>query len=171
MKGTPAWQEPGWLPELEIVKWPRLQANRAAHEKAVAALKGGDGKPGRYEALSALCEVVEAAHADLRDHWPEGEAALAEAAESAKPKPSTPPRGAVGVEADEKRVAAEHRREAEERTKLAPRLKAAGRDRDALAHVYNSIIEGNQVLHAGQFMRRVPAEVAEVRDRMELATV
>ena len=171
MRGTPAWQKPEWLPTLEVAEWPRLEANRIAHEKAVADLGGSDGGPGRYEALAVLCDVVEAAHVDLRDHFAEGEAALSEAAKSARPKPSAEDSVAVTVEAEEKRSAEASKRQASERAKLAPQLKAAGRDRDALAYVYNSIIAGPQVLHAGRFLTRVQGEVAEVRDRMEDVTV
>lgn len=71
----PRWDKADWLPRLRVIKWPRLEALRGQHEKAV---KAHDADPASVDKLSALCDVVERACEDLDRHWGEVEALCAE---------------------------------------------------------------------------------------------
>lgn len=72
---APGWDKSGWLPHLQVLSWPRLEALREEHEKAV---KARDRRPEDPAALEALVDVIERACRELDQNWGEVEALCAE---------------------------------------------------------------------------------------------
>lgn len=66
------WNRTGWLPALEVIKWPRLEKLRKEHEAAVKAHSAAPDDPGKLE---ALVDVVERATTELSQSWSEVEEA------------------------------------------------------------------------------------------------
>lgn len=64
------WNRSGWLPALEVIKWPRLEKLRKEHEAAVKAHDSATEDPGKLE---ALVDVVERATTELSQSWSEVE--------------------------------------------------------------------------------------------------
>jgi len=168
VRGTPRWHRSGWLPELEEASWPRLERHRQAHEVAIEALTEAHEPEAQTEAMFELCNVVEAAFADLREHFGEGEAAISAARATVTPTAPEPDRGGVGLEDEIKAREEASKRENAERVAIRPKLLAVRRDWEALSRVLNGILnpEGEALLE-GEIMPVVLAQVAETRAGLE----
>jgi hypothetical protein len=174
MRGRRLWMEPGWLPTLEIVEWPRLAEHRAKHEAAVEALsdalKAEDGEAGdEAGAIGALCDVTEVALRDLGENLDEGESAYRAAVPKVEPKRNETPGALEPVDGNwdrwNEQAEKTNRRVREEEEKLKPKRAALERDLRALKRL-RSIVEPS-VLDEGR--RMIPLAQAQLEAERERA--
>ena len=158
MRGTPRWHRSGWLPELEETSWPRLDRHRQAHEAAIEALTEAQEPEAHTEAMLELCTIVEAAFADLREHFGEGEAAISASRRSVTSRPEPNPAPASNSRA---------KRENEERIATRPKLLAVRRDWEAISALLNGVLDAGEVLLEAEVLPVVLAQVAETRAGLE----
>lgn len=155
---APRWHRSGWLPELEETSWPRLEGHRQAHEAAIEALTEAQEPQARTEAMLEVCTIVEAAFADLREHFGEGEAAISASRRSVTSRPEPDPAPASDSRA---------KRENAERIANRPKLLAVRRDWEAISALLNGVLDAGEVLLEAEVLPVVLAQVAETRAGLE----
>lgn len=164
------WQEPGWLPALSIVEWNRLARQREAHETAVAAFLSAKNTDAEDAATLALCDVTEAALADLSTNSSEGEEAYRAVCPKVMPKTldgEIPPGYHGDWEDWNKRAAKANAKYRAEAAKLMPKRKALERDRKRLDRL-KRILTPN-VLTEARLIPQAQHEVEEERERIAQA--
>jgi hypothetical protein len=155
------WSKSGWLPELQVIRWPALERRRGEHEKAVAAYeKDGDGTG----AALTLLDAVEAAVKSLdltfeakgEDGWRASYEQERETHDRADLRgvPVAGPQLDAWIEANAD----------DERVDAAKRRLQVREDADAIAQLRETVLGRDRWLRAGRILKRVEVEVAEARE-------